>query len=187
MWLQCRGIDPKLFSAELTASYDAVSAVLLPGYRRRQLTCRFDFENGFVKIDKRADYAPMGQRGFFFIASRLLLQQLLVAHSVLLPVLITPGYLGCLDTDWSFAVWRLILSASGPVLVSLDQSTALRDEVARNLVREDWDFQKHLVRFEACANAGEIDLIAPVLECEETIKVATDSFQIPEFLKKYPD
>ena len=180
-WLNSRGIDPEGISAELSASYEAASAALLPRYRQSQLMCHFDIANGFAELHPNADYQAMGPRAFFFIASRLLLQRLLNARNIKLPLVITSSYLECLDTDWRFALWRLILSASGPVIGTLSRYP-LSDDVFKELAWVDWGFPREVRWLEARIVSGDVDFSETAFGDE-----CGNGMCVPEFLKRYPD
>lgn len=155
-WLTDKGIDSSSLSIEWTSFYRATAAALLPRYRQAQLECTLDISSGSIALGARADYWPMGQRSFFMIGQRLLLQRLLALYGLRFPVFIT-RYLDCLDADWSFATWRMILSATGPV-VAIDPGRHMHGEMRAMLHDVDWTYPTDIPHFGLSINAGVVHL-----------------------------
>ena len=156
VWLAEKGIDTARLSYELTTSYSATAAALLPRYRQRQLECAFDLQTGCIVLGPEADYSPMGQKAFFILVQRLLLQRLLSQRGLRFPIFIT-RYLDCLDADWSFAIWRLIISAAGPV-VAIDPGQRLYGEMRKLLHSIDWAYPTDFPHFGILESGGTLDL-----------------------------
>lgn len=156
-WLNAKDIDVVRLSVELTTAYDTSVAALLPRYRQKQLECKFDLQSGAVTLGSQADYWPMGQRAFFIIAQRLLLQRILSQHGIRFPVFIT-NYLNCLDADWSYAVWKLIISSRGPI-ISIDPGPRMSGEVRAQLHDLDWIYPTGLPHFRISESDGKIEFV----------------------------
>lgn len=155
-WLVARGIDTARLSGELTASYIASAAALLPCFRQRQLDCTFDLQAGRVAFGSRADYSPAGQRSFFMIVQRLLLQRLLRQRGLRFPLFIT-RQLDPLDADWRFAIWKLVISAADPLVVIVPDCQPGGDTDAL-LHRIDWSYPTDYPYFGLTETCGAIEL-----------------------------
>ena len=188
VWLAQKGIDTARLSHELTTAYSATAAALLPRYRQRQLECAFDLQVGNIVLGPEADYSPMGQKAFFILVQRLLLQRLLSQRGIRFPIFIT-RYLDCLDADWSFAIWRLIISATGPV-VAIDPGPRLYGDMRNLLHSIDWAYPTDFPHFGILESGGTLDLEplgeptrAWLMDPPHNRQIA----DVPAFMKKYPD
>lgn len=188
VWLAEKGIDTARLSHELTTAYSATAAALLPRYRQRQLECAFDLQAGSIVLGPEADYSPMGQKAFFILVQRLILQRLLSQRGLRFPIFIT-RYLDCLDADWSFAIWRLIISAAGPV-VAIDPGQRLYGDMRKLLHSIDWAYPTDFPHFGILESGGTLDLEplgeptrAWLMDPPHNRQIA----DVPAFMKKYPD
>ncbi|MDP1537196.1 MAG: hypothetical protein Q8L95_08445 [Burkholderiales bacterium] len=125
----------------LQSEYRAFIAALLPQQRQLILDGRFDLVSDGFRPGQFFSVGNSGEGGFFRLSTRLIVRDWLVRKGLHAPLVLYCS--GSLDADWSWAIWRMMISSFGQTVVMTDRSPSeLVGNIYEMLQRVDWGTKK---------------------------------------------